>query len=266
VGALAQAHPGLDAAIAELTRRIQQDPQNAELFLGRAEAHRQHRDWPAAEADYREARRLDPQLQVVDLALGKMMLDSGRAAEAKARLDTFLERQPSHPEALGTRARALVQLGKPLAAAADFSRALASAPPGHHARVDFYLERARALESAGASHRAEALEGLEQGIRELNAPITLQLRAIELAIEMKRYDAALARIEEAASRAARKELWLLRQGEVLELAGRPDQARQSFAAVLQAVDSLPATRRTNRAMQELQAQAQAALARLGSSH
>lgn len=260
------AHPGLDEVIADLTRRIQQDTGNADLHLRRAEAQRQHRNWPAAEADYREARRLNPELYAVDLALGRMMLESDRPTEAKDLLDRFLTRQPAHPEGLALRARALVRLGRPLEAAEDFSRALASAPPGHRSRVDFFHERARALESAGPDHYARALSGLDQGITELNAPITLQLQAIELAVKLKSFDAALARIDEGAARSARKESWLLRRGEVLELAGRHEQARQAYVAVLEAVNNLPVARKTNRAMQELQTQAQSALKRLDTSH
>jgi predicted negative regulator of RcsB-dependent stress response len=94
--------------------------------------------------------------------------------------------------------------------------------------------------------------------------VTLQLHAIELELKRKQYDAALHRLGLVAEGASRQETWLVRKGEILEMAGRPQDARQAYTSALAAIDTLPQARRWNRAVLRLQEQAQAALTRLPS--
>ena len=115
---------------------------------------------------------------------------------------------------------------------------------------------------AGIEHIDVALQGLDEGLERLGQPITLQLYAIDLELELGRHDAALARLDRIASRADRKETWLVRRGEILEQAGRPAEARAAYVAAIEAVQALPATRRGTRAVSRLQTRAEEALARL----
>ncbi len=256
------AHPGLDEQIAEVTSRLTATPRDAELYLRRAELHRAHRDWAAAQADYVRCRELKPALAIVDLAEGQMLLEAGRPAEARRRVDRFLERSPEHSEALAARARTRAITGDPLGAALDFTRALATGDREHRARIDYFHERARALLAAGAAHRERALAGVDEGLTDLGRPITLELLALEIETALARWDTALSRIDRLAAGAARRESWLLRRAEILELAGRPEPARAAFEATLRAVDELSESRRATRAVQELVAAARAGLTRL----
>ena len=70
-----------------------------------------------------------------------------------------------------------------------------------------------------------------------------------------RYERALERLERIAAQSPRKEPWLIRRGEILEQAGRTDEARAAYAGALEAIESLPSTRRWNRAAQRLEATA-----------
>jgi predicted negative regulator of RcsB-dependent stress response len=90
----------------------------------------------------------------------------------------------------------------------------------------------------------------------------LQLEAIDLELTAKRYDAALARVETIAAQSARKEAWLARRGDILEQAGRVEEARVTCEQALAAMESLPARHRKTRATTKLEAQVRAALARL----
>jgi predicted Zn-dependent protease len=118
------AHPDLEIQIRDLTVRIENDPQNPTLWIQRGELHRIHHSWPEAESDFRQARKIQPDLEVVDYLLGRMNLDAGRPKQAKKSLDRFLAAQPEHAKARVTRARALARLGQPLAAAGDYTRAI----------------------------------------------------------------------------------------------------------------------------------------------
>lgn len=261
----AQAHPDLEWQISKITERIEAAPRDAQLYLQRGELHREHRDWPAAEADFRRARALQPDLAAVDFYIGQLKLDADLPKQAKKALDRFLAKEPDHARARIARARALVRLGQPLAAVRDYDRALEARGKDHRPAPTYYLERAHALADAGPEHVDEAVRGLDEGLELLGKPVTLQLYAIELDVKRGRHDAALARLAQIASRANRQESWLMRRGEILESAGRVAEARSAYAAALDALGKLPASRRGSRAMQRLQTRAAAALERLDAS-
>ncbi len=250
-----QAHEGLHEQIAAITAKIKRDPKNASLYLQRGELHRLHRDWVRATADYDRAEHLQPGLQIVDLARGKMLFDSGKLQRAKLTLDRFLSRQPGHYEGLITRARVLAKLDARLDAARDFTQALSLSPVPE---PELYLERALVL-AADIGQLDEAVRGLDEGINKLGPVVTLQLTAIDLELRRKNYDGALVRLDQIAAQSQRKESWLVRLGEILKLAGRDDEARAAFNAALTAIESLPPAHRQSRSVSALELRARSAL-------
>jgi hypothetical protein len=103
-----------------------------------------------------------------------MFLEANWPSSAKISLDRFLAKNPDHTEALITRARTLAKLTNRLAAAQDYTRALARATEG---KPEIYLERAQALAAEGKDHLDDALKGLDEGIQKLGPLVTLQLYA-----------------------------------------------------------------------------------------
>ncbi|TDI50797.1 MAG: tetratricopeptide repeat protein [Acidobacteria bacterium] len=257
----ADAHPGINEQITALDERIAATPTDATLYLRRGELYRINRDWAQAESDYGHALKLDPDLVIVQQCIGRLMLESDRAAEAIDSLETYLAKRPSDTKTLALLSRAYLKLGKNLKAAQSYTRTLATVTDGKP-RPEYYLERARALVAAGPKHIDETLAGLDEGLKVLNHPVTLQLYAIELEIDHLRYDAALTRLDQIASRSPRKETWLIRRGEILEKARRPEQARQAYREALDAIAALPESRIRNRAVERLLAQATAGIERL----
>ena len=76
---------------------------------------------------------------------------------------------------------------------------------------------------------------------------------------MRRYDAALARLERIAAQSPRKERWLARRGEILRQAGRTAESREAFGKALEAIQSLPSYHRSTKATVELENRVRAAL-------
>ena len=255
-----QAHPGIDEQIARIDEQLASAPDDATLYLRRGELHRIHRDFKNAEADYRTALRLDPELRVAEFCLGRLQVEAGVPVEGRATLDRYLAAHPDDPQALAFRGRALVALGEPLPAAEDFSRAILHSDPP---RPEDYLERARALASAGPEHVGRALEGLDEGLRQLGEPVTLQDYAIELELGRRNFDAALRRLDRIAAQSVRQEPWLVRKASILEAAGRVDEARAAYRQTLASIGALPAERRGNKAVERLEREAQQGLERLG---
>ena len=118
------AHAGVDEEIQALTLQIQQDPSNPQGYVQRGDLYRIHQDWDRALADFRKARLLDTLDAAAELGLGRTLLEQGSPQQALAHLNRALARQPGDVRALVTRAKTYSALGDPLAAAADYSRAI----------------------------------------------------------------------------------------------------------------------------------------------
>jgi len=229
-GRVVSAHDGLAERIAALSAQIAQSPSSPSLLVKRAELYRENRQWSEALADLERAERIDPTIAIVNLVRAHVHLerkDWPAAADAATR---FISRQPDHAGARVVRARAYAQLGRRLAAAEDFTSALAVRP-----QPDLYIERAKALAGLGRDGLEQALRSLDGGLGRLGPVVTLELEAIDLELRLNRYDAALTRLGGITVRAQRKDSWLARRGAILERAGRPEEAR---AAYREALDSL----------------------------
>lgn len=216
----AGAHGPLVEQIAQVSREIEADPANAQLYLRRGELRRVHEEWGAALADYGRAKVLAPAEDRIDFLRGRALQEAGRPGEAKAALDFYLARHPADVEALVARARALRAFGEHRAAADDYGLALERTPGPD---PDLYLQRAQTQLAAG--DLAAAVEGIDSAIARLGPLASLQLFAVELDMRQGRIDGALARLDRVASRSARRETWHARRGEILALAGRPAEAR-----------------------------------------
>lgn len=253
-------HPEIEVLIAEIDRRIQEEPSDPALYLRRGELRRLHREWIPALNDYQHARDLDPDLAVVDLCLAKILLEEGLWTPAILVLDRYLAERPREAEGLATRARARWRLGDLDGAALDLARAIEVYPASRFPPPELYLECAQAWAAWGRPD--QALQVLDEGLARLGSPITLVLSALQVELDRRRYPQALARIDEAARTSPRKEIWLLRRGRVLEEAGRAEEAVTAYREALAAVERSPAFRRQNRATQRLEAEARESLERL----
>ena len=231
------AHGDLHEQIQEVSAQLLQQPARGELYLKRAELHRVHGNLNAAEADYDQAARLDPGLSGMDFGRGQLLLAAGKIPQALVVLDRFLSAHPGHGPAFVVRAKARSKAGDHLGAAADYTLALQSFP---QPEPEYYSARAQALVEAGPEHIDKALAGLDEGLARLGGVLTLELLAVDLEISVKRYAGALTRIDRLRQTAGRPEFWWERRGDILDLAGRPAEARQAYHNALEAVQSRPA--------------------------
>ena len=247
-------HGDVHERIVTLTAEIARHTNDAMLYVQRGELYRVHRDWQQALADYDRAQQLNPSLTRIDVCRGRLWLESDQPKAALAPLTRYLSGITNDAEAFSIRARAHAKLGAHGEAARDFSRAVAIQPSGS---PELYIEGAQSLAAAGAS--AEAIQLLDAGIRRMGPLVTLQLTAIELERELRRYDAAVARVDAVMARLQRKESWLVRRARILTEAGRTKDAQESYRAALKAIENLPPSHRRTRATMELEAAIQSAL-------
>ena len=250
------AHGDFHAQIETLDQQIKNNPSDAELYLKRGELHRVHEDFALALKDFDAVCRLRPDLDQVHYCRGQALLQSGAADSAAAALNRFLEKHSSHDGALICRARARVILKQYLQAADDFSLALRVNPKN----PELYLEKADALKFAGNVTAAVAV--LDAGIAEMGHLVVLELRAADLQLSMKEFDAAIVRIDKLAEQSPRKESWLERRGNVLRQAGRTTEAHDAYLAALAEIEKLAETQRQTGFTRDLEKRLRTQLANL----
>jgi predicted Zn-dependent protease len=248
-------HGGYHERIAELTAETKKNPADPLLHFALANLHGHHGDLQAA---LRSADRVDalaPGKFLTDLLRGQAWLVAGEFAKAKVALDRQLLSHPESAQAWLLRARAEQKMGQNTSSLANYREALkrtASPDP------DLVQEVAGALATHG--HQKEAAQVLAAGIEKLGKIPSLVLRALDLEIAMKDFEAALRRVEEVRQTAPRPEPWMARRAEILMKAGRVEESRAAWKALVKHLDSLPDRERTSNAMRRLAKEANHALA------
>jgi predicted Zn-dependent protease len=253
---LGRAHESTTREIADLSRRLTTYPADVEALLRRAELLRANREWTAAEADLDSALALAPGSAVARLCRGALELDRGRPSNALPWLDAYAALHPRDPEVRRLRARALLAIGRPAEAAAELAAVLrTSARP----TPEDFLACAAARRAAGEPDE-RVLAELDEGVARLGEAVSLELAAIELELALGRPDQALARLDRIAPRYARREVVLERRAAILAAAGRPAEARATYAVVLAELESLDPAHRQLPATAALEARTRTALA------
>jgi len=253
-------HGGYHERIDYLNRAVQKKPGDPNLHFELANLHGQHGDLQLALENADRVDTLAPGKFPTDLLRGQAWLAAEKFAEAKEALDRQLASHPENTYAWLLRARAEKRLGQETASLADYREALKRTPSPE---PDLIQEVAGALAAHG--YEKEAAQVLTTGIEKLGKIPSLVLRALDLEIKTKDFEAALRRIEEARQNAPRPEPWMARRAAVLAQAGRIEDSQSAWKALMKHLDSLPERERTSHAMSRLADEANRELATLKSS-
>ncbi|MCA9771091.1 MAG: hypothetical protein KC466_01705 [Myxococcales bacterium] len=244
---VAYADPDLAVRIGILDDRIAEEPGNAELYLARAELYREAGDWPKVFADLDRVAAIRPDDPELGFRRGRALIDAGRVAEGRAALDRFLATHPDHAPARIERARLLARGGERDAAVRDWDAALAAASKPV---PDLYLERARLL-LAPPARLDDALAGIDQGVARLGPLVTFVTFAVDAEAARARPAAAIAWIDRLPPHLRALPRWLARRAELLDAAGKKDEALVARCDALTGLRALPPSRRAAKANAEL---------------
>lgn len=246
---IAAAHPDVDDRVARADHRIAHHPRDPHAYLRRGELRIEAGDHDAAEADFRRAHRLDPDLPEVHYYRGLLWLEADDPARAEEALGTFLAARPEHARARLLRARARIELSMTREAVEDISEGLRllDAPT-----PEPYVLRARLLASMSPPQLAEAVRGLDEGIERLRAPVALVQLSIDLQIERAEIVDALARLERLPARSRQTPHWHKQRGDLLRRADRDTEAAWAYFTGLVKWSELAPHRRQVPAMARLE--------------
>ncbi len=238
------AHGNLDEAIGAVSSALKGSPNDADLFLRRAELHRMHRDWDAAERDYAQVNRLAPGLEGAKLGLAELRLAQGREEDALQLLDEVLEKCPTHAFARSLRAALREKRGDWKLADEDLAAATEASPELHYA-----TKRADLLERHGqAEAAARCLD--EASIARGGVPL-LEQQALTIEERAGRTGAALRRLDGLIAREPRPDIWLARKALLLERNGREQEAQLVWRQAAKAFEGVPPDKRGLKANREL---------------
>ena len=239
-------HGGYHQEIQRLDEQIAEHPDDGEIWFHRGRVKLLHGEWQDALTDLEKAERLVPGRFPVDWVRGDALVAAGKLDAARAVLDDFLASHCNHGGALLSRARLLAKMEMKDAAQADYCAALQHTP---NAEPDLFLEVSDAL--ARMKRNDEAIQVLETGMQKLGRVPGLLLKALELELGAKHFDAALARIEAMQKTSQRPEPWMVRRAEVLLQAGRRDEARAAWQELQDHIATLTDQQRGSHAMSVL---------------
>ncbi len=252
----AQAHAGLQEALARLDRQLAAGP-SATLLLDRAE--RQHQDGRAlgALADLDRARAAPStaaEQRRERVLRGLVLAEAGRDAEALAALEQSLRDGPGAP-LHRARGQVLGRMGRWAEAAEAFrhAHALSPSPEG-------CLAWAEASERSGRPADAEA--ALEAGLRQLGGASALRLELIALERRLGQPARALRWVQEAEAAHPRSPEWPLLAAEVEWERGRQAEARAALGRASEALAQRARRGRGGGLDAPLQARARALQAKL----
>lgn len=247
--AAAGASDPVPQALVDLTAQIAKEPNNPILYLRRAQKQRERGDLEAALSDLEYAAGLPGAPRDVALTEADVLHQLRRDADALVQLERVLAADPRNVAATVLRARALIAVGRRAAGIAAYWRAIES---GVAHEPEHYAEAAALLAAGDRADKQQALRLLDDGIARLGPVVGLEEPAIAIEVKLRRWDAALARVDAISAAAPRKDLWLKRKGDLLRQAGRPRDARAAYAEALAALEALPADARHAPATQALE--------------
>jgi tetratricopeptide (TPR) repeat protein len=251
---LAFAHAGVEVLDESTRAELAQHPERPEAHLARARVLQMKGEWDGAleELEAAAARGADPDVVGEQRAL--VYLDAKFPRMARVELDRVLARRPDAYGLLFERGQAWLAIGDAVAAARDFGEAIAKGPRPTPEQV---IARRDALVSLGK--KDEAVRALDEGMARIGHVVSLVMPAVDLEVELGRYDAALARLDRLSAGVRPNPLWQARRADILQQAGRKAEARAEYANTLALIDARPPMRRGNQ-FDELRQRVQTALA------
>jgi tetratricopeptide (TPR) repeat protein len=247
----AQAHGDAHEAIVAVSTLIAKTPDDAALFFRRAEMHLKHGDLNAAEMDFLQARKLQPNLEVVSLSLARVRMAQGREKEALQLLNSFLERNPDHSVGRALRAGWLDKKGEWKKAEADLRAAAAASPEPQYA-----TEHAQLLERHGQA--AEAVRCLDAASKARGRVPVLEQQALEIQERAGLTAAALMRLDDFIALEPRPDIWLVRKACLLEKGSRMAEARIAWDQAAAVFAKIPGHKQQTKANQALAKQIETA--------
>ncbi len=218
-------HPGLHHDLERVSQALSKEPDRVDLLVKRGRLFRLDAHPRASLVDLDRAFRLAPDDRGVALERGLTLSTLRRDQEAEAELTRFIRLGGTASVAYAERGHVRARGRQLEPAIADYSAALERKPV-----VDVYLARAHVQEASGRLDAAA--KGLSDGLSKLGGAVVLREALIRIETARRRFDVAIALIDEVLVTAQVKTEWYLRRGNVWKAAGDVAEARRDYDRAL----------------------------------
>ena len=224
-GPMLAAHDGPEHEIDELTQRIKDEGESADLLLQRAIEYNVLRQPGDAIKDLERALHFEPESTPVLRELAKTFLSTGKASANITLAIKFAE-----PGAeLGSALMVRCEIRR---ARKDYAKALEAANEAieqHGESVEWYLTRSQLQQQLGL--KKERIAGLDDGVKATGSGL-LETEWLDALIDGGKGDVALAKSEAELEDARLKSTWLLRRAKVRLAQNKKDAAKADLEAAL----------------------------------
>jgi len=225
---LARAHDGPEHEIDELTARIKDEGESADLLLQRAIEYNVINKTAEAIKDLERALHFDSHSAIIQRELSRTYLAAGKTNEAydtAARALKDAAEGAEHASVLVVRSEVSRARRDYPKALDDMERAIKENPEP----CEWYLTRSQLQQHLGL--KKERIKGLEDGVKETGSGL-LEAELIDALIEGGKGEATLAKIETELKEARLQSSWLLRRAKVRLAQNKKADAKSDLEAAL----------------------------------
>lgn len=230
--AAAVAHDGPESEIDELTERMKQEGDSADLLLQRAIEYNVLNKSAEAIKDLQKALEFESDSSVIHLELSRAYFATGKTNEAfdTASRGLQLATEPESKAALLMMRADITRAKKDYPKAIEYvNRALKELPD----MVDAYLFRSQLQHLTG--QKKERIQGLEEGMEKTGSGL-LEGEHLDALIDGGKAELALAKIEPELKEARLRSTWLLRRAKVYLSQNKYDEADEDLKDAIEELD------------------------------
>ena len=257
---ITNAHEDVHLQLQSVGVEIDKNPEDYRLFIRRGRLLGLNRHWTGAVAAYKTAQRTAPpeKAAFLNLNIGDALHAAGNTEEALLHVSKFLSDFPKSSYGWRNKGRVLASLGYSPAAVDCFDLAIRfSEPP----TPELFFERAQALID-DLERTDDLLAGIDEGISILGPLVSLLELAVEVEEARGNFAGAVHRIDNMPAAIRDQARWLHRRSLALEQLRQHQQAIATNRLALQAIEQLPASRRSSAAYLALRQEIEATYSRL----
>src|SRR5436190_12579616 len=228
----AVAHDGPENEIDELTERLKQEGDSADLLLQRAIEYNVLNKSAEAIKDLQKALEFDKDSSVIHLELSRAYFATGKTNEAfdTASRGLQLATEPESKAALLMMRADITRAKKDYPKAVEYvNRALKEVPD----MVDAYLFRSQLQHLLGL--KKERIQGLEEGMEKTGSGL-LEGEHLDALIDGGKAELALAKIEPELKEARLRSTWLIRRAKVYLSQSKYDEADEDLKDAIEELD------------------------------
>jgi predicted Zn-dependent protease len=246
-GPQAHGHGDVHEAIADLSLKLQANPQDVRLLVERAALYTADNHLEEALADVMAAASHEPANAAAMALRGAILFRMNRYSDAKIQQEACLKLHPANARVRFDYCQTLAALEQHDDALRELDALIAATPSPS---PDVLMMRIRVAEGRDAQGPAQALAWLQTMLAKHPLPV-LQDEALRLEIKLGHTADAMRRMDALISQSPRPEFLLVRKAELLKAAKDNLGAKSATAAAEEAIAKLPANLRRNSALEDL---------------